>query len=334
VTERAAAGGRAAVRGRAARFERWRTRLSDTTAQLEADAARSLEETRFELRFQPRVDRKGDVVAVEAHVHWLDPTRGVLRSDVFLPRLAERPVGRDIARWAFAAACRQALAWERDRPRDETPVPVAIGVLRRDALDPEFGGFVAGALARTGVPAALVQLAVDPAGAEPTLLAFRLLELRDLGVGVTVDDVGPTFGDASGFLPADAIRIDRRWIGPVEEDRALAGALRCLVDRAHDRGLLVGAAGVDRDGQASALIDIGCDHLQGSCFGDPAPADDLGWNLEPEPDPPASTRYEIDPVSGLPRRPRGVRRRGQQADGVAAPVPAGAAVPTVRPAPA
>lgn len=296
---------RTAVRSRAARFERWKTRLSDTTARLEADATRSLGEGRFALHYQPRVDPAGDVVGMEALLRWHDAQRGIMRPDVFLPRLTTSPVGRDIGRWAIVEACRQAHEWEADRPPAEAPIRVAVNVDLRDLLDPVFDAFVLDALAAAGVGPDLLQLEVEPEAADPTLLAFRSFELRDHGLHLALDAVGPTLGQTAGFLPVDAIHIARRWVGQVDGDPCLAGALRALTQRAHDRGVLVGAVGVERAGQAEVLTGIGVDRLQGDLYGEPLPADELGWCAE-EPPRAAHGPYDVIPTSGLPRRPRGV----------------------------
>ncbi|HET7747034.1 MAG TPA: EAL domain-containing protein [Vicinamibacteria bacterium] len=58
---------------------------------------------------------------------------------------------------------------------------------------------------------------------------------------------------------------------PEAEASAGTVVIRAMVDVCHDTGALVVAEGVETSAERSALVDLGCDFLQGYLIGRPAP---------------------------------------------------------------
>jgi diguanylate cyclase (GGDEF)-like protein len=66
----------------------------------------------FRLHYQPIIDlASGDVVAVEALIRWLHPTRGLLSPDQFIPMAEETGLIVPVGAWALRTACDQAARW-------------------------------------------------------------------------------------------------------------------------------------------------------------------------------------------------------------------------------
>lgn len=95
--------------------------------------------------------------------------------------------------------------------------------------------------------------------------------LKELGVGVAIDDFGVGYSSLSYLkrLPADILKIDRsfvRGVGDVEEDTAI---VRMVIDLAHTLGMKVVAEGIEERAQAALLAEMGCDMGQGFYFSRP-----------------------------------------------------------------
>jgi diguanylate cyclase len=97
-----------------------------------------------------------------------------------------------------------------------------------------------------------------------------LYALKSLGVSIAIDDFGVGYSSLSYLerLPADILKIDKSFINGSEENMLI---VRTVVDLAHALGMKVVAEGVESEGQASQLKDMGCDLAQGYLFSEPLP---------------------------------------------------------------
>jgi EAL domain-containing protein (putative c-di-GMP-specific phosphodiesterase class I) len=106
--------------------------------------------------------------------------------------------------------------------------------------------------------------------------AETLGRVRDLGVGVAVDDfgTGPSSLSLLRRFPVSQLKIDRAVIselGAVPGEGG-SGVVEALVDLGHVLGLDVVAEGVERDEELAALRSLGCDQAQGFVVSRPLPA--------------------------------------------------------------
>jgi EAL domain-containing protein (putative c-di-GMP-specific phosphodiesterase class I) len=102
--------------------------------------------------------------------------------------------------------------------------------------------------------------------------------LRNLGVGIQVDDFGTGFSSISLLrdLPVSGMKLDRSFVAtmmnPNGQDNALA---RGLSELAKSLGISGVAEGIETEEQAIALRDMGWTYGQGYYFGRPAPLHEL-----------------------------------------------------------
>jgi EAL domain-containing protein (putative c-di-GMP-specific phosphodiesterase class I) len=95
--------------------------------------------------------------------------------------------------------------------------------------------------------------------------------LTDMGIRFALDDFGTGYSPLSALqrFSIDRLKIDRSFvsgIGNSQNDEALASAIVALAKRLD---LHVVAEGVETEGQARILTEIGCDELQGYLFSKP-----------------------------------------------------------------
>lgn len=92
--------------------------------------------------------------------------------------------------------------------------------------------------------------------------------IRDLGVGVSIDDFGTGFSSFQYLrhLPLSGLKLDRVFVMDLESDAHARKLLGCMIDMGHALGLVVTAEGVETRGQHDILVQLGCDQAQGSCI--------------------------------------------------------------------
>ena len=238
-----------------------------------------IERNEFEPWVQPVVNAAtGAVSHLEALVRWRHPTRGLLFPNTFIPVAEETGTIVELGHAVIERACAHAAEW-RKRP-ELADVRVAVNVSARQLVDPRLGGALRGALDRHGLPAdaMLVEITESLLMTDFEVARPLLDELRGVGVHVAIDDFGTGYSSLAYLqqLPIDVLKIDRRFISPLDEGRAADHSLvQAIVSIGSSLGLAVVAEGVETQEQARILRDLGVDMLQGYLYAKPMPPDEL-----------------------------------------------------------
>ena len=251
----------------------------------ENDLRRAIERGEFVVHYQPivRLDDRS-VWGVEALVRWDHPERGLLNPDEFVPVAEESGLVVPMGEAVLEEACRRAKGWQEAYPKIP-PLVVCVNLSARQLARPDLAETVEGALRRTGLEGNCLTLDVTET------VYVRALEgntaaldrLRALGVGISIDDFGTGYSSLSYLkrLPADALKIDKSFVGGLGKDAEDTAIVRTVVELAHTFGMEAIAEGVETEEQAILLIEMGCDKAQGYRFFRPLPPEDvpgfLGW---------------------------------------------------------
>ncbi len=102
----------------------------------------------------------------------------------------------------------------------------------------------------------------------------RITLLRGHGYRVAVDDLGSGYAGLTSLvaLEPEFIKLDMGLVRRVVRSSHTRDLLSALSTFARNVGTQVVAEGVETKAEARALIELGCDHLQGHWIGRPAPA--------------------------------------------------------------
>lgn len=113
--------------------------------------------------------------------------------------------------------------------------------------------------------------------ADDTETLLALSAVRDLGVGLTLDDFGAGQTSLSVLkrLPLTAMKLDRALVRGLPAEREDAAIARALIATAHALGLSVVAEGIETEAQRAFLAAAGCDEGQGYLFSEAVPPERL-----------------------------------------------------------
>jgi EAL domain-containing protein (putative c-di-GMP-specific phosphodiesterase class I) len=224
------------------------------------------------LLYQPRRSlRDGSTSGMEVQLR-LSHRRDGTCMPAPLSKPAER--GQLIARsfsLMLRTACTEAAGWSDGEAGRQLCVGIA-GQLCDNAL----AEHVVAALQASGLRAERLVLAM----AEPVLAAIdadallMLSALRDLGIGLEVDDFGAREGNLSLLrrLPLTALKLSRALVRGVADGGENAVLVQAVIATAAAFGLTTVADGVETEEQRAFLACCGCDEGQGGLFGRPMPA--------------------------------------------------------------
>jgi diguanylate cyclase (GGDEF)-like protein len=237
--------------------------------KLEQDLRSALSLGQFEVFYQPLVaSRSGAVLGFEALVRWRHPERGLVSPDVFIPVAEEIGLISGLGAWVLARACADAATWP-----DE--MKVAVNLSPEQFRGNGLVGFVADALAASGLPARRLELEITESTLiqdDETVLA-ALHALRALGVRIGMDDFGTGYSSLSYLrrFPFDKIKIDQSFVRGMTEANDCLAIVRAVIGLGRSLGMAVTAEGVETAHQLATLREEGCGELQGYLFSRPRP---------------------------------------------------------------
>jgi diguanylate cyclase (GGDEF)-like protein len=231
---------------------------------------RGLANQQLELRYQPVVDlRTGRVTKVEAMLRWQRVGNGAQLS-VELLEMAERSgLIEPLTRWVLGESARAAERLSRDRESMVVSTNMSMRNLRNDDLL----SFVDLLVASGELPPSTVEIELSEKELtdDPTRSQQVVQHLRELGLGVVVDEFGTGFMsiDSVKALPVTGLKIDRGYTTAISAVPADAEAVEWAIGVAHSMAIPVTADGVADADSLVRLTDMGCDMAQGLHLSEP-----------------------------------------------------------------
>jgi EAL domain-containing protein (putative c-di-GMP-specific phosphodiesterase class I) len=150
---------------------------------------------------------------------------------------------------------------------------LSVNASGRELQHPLYAATVQDALTASGLSPhqLVVELVESHYDIESMHLVANLHRLRALGVRTAIDDFGTGHSslDRLRRLGADILKVDRSFVGDIEESGQDVPLVSAVLAMAHALGMRVIAEGVETPAQAEWLTSHGCDFGQGYLFGRP-----------------------------------------------------------------
>jgi EAL domain-containing protein (putative c-di-GMP-specific phosphodiesterase class I) len=161
-------------------------------------------------------------------------------------------------------ACREAKQWTE---RARQPFRLAVNVSGRQLTQPGLLEVVERVLDVTGFDAKHLTLEITESVLvqDPALARTRLEALRELGVRTAIDDFGSGYSSLAYLqrFPIDIVKIDQVFVADLGREGPDTTIVASVIELAHALGFEVVAEGVEDEVQLRALIELGCDLVQG-----------------------------------------------------------------------
>jgi len=251
-----------------------------TRLKLEDELRTAVERHQFRVHYQPivRLDTR-EIRGFEALLRWQHPEQGLISPDKFMTAAEDLGLTISIGQSVILEACTQLRIWDV-----QIPGPAALSIsVNVSARQLAGAGFVSGvqlALRSAGVTPSRLQLEITEraAAADAKLTSTVLSGLKQLGVGVILDDFGTETSSLRGLkqFPVEALKIDRSLVGAMLLDRDACDTVELILLLAHKLKLPVIAKGIESARQLDRLHEMGCGFGQGYWFSQPVDADAVG----------------------------------------------------------
>jgi EAL domain-containing protein (putative c-di-GMP-specific phosphodiesterase class I)/HAMP domain-containing protein len=232
------------------------------------------------LAHQPKYDlRVGRVTSAEVLLRWRHPERGMIPPDSFIGMAEETGHIRPLTDWVLD----RAIADQRRLREAGRDIPLSINVSGRLVANEQFADRALRQIRRSG--ARLCFEITETAVIDNPRLAIDVMkDLRDAGVGISIDDYGSGLSSLSYLrtIPAEELKIDKLFVQGMARGNSDALLVKSTIDLAHSLGMTVAAEGVETADTLALLHAMGADTAQGYYIARPMPIDDfLKFEAEP-----------------------------------------------------
>ena len=229
-----------------------------------ADLERALACGEIWVAFQPQISlHTGELQGCEALVRWTHATRGPISPQLFVEQ-AERNGGIEIL---TEFVLNRSLKVVKELQARNVDVPVSVNLSPRLLDEDGFVEQAAAALETHALDARLLTLEIT----ETRQIIYnnnmqqRMMKLRDLGVGLSIDDYGTGMSTLEYLrqIPATELKIDRCFTSGIcnnAQDRVL---IKSTVELAHALNMSVVVEGVETLEVQELSRQLGADFAQG-----------------------------------------------------------------------
>ena len=244
---------------------------------LEQELRTALEESLFQLAYQPIIDAKtGNLSAIEALIRWPRLDGNVRMPNEFISAAETSGLILLMGEWVVKRVCKE---FEERIALGMPPVKVAINISAAQFRSPGFTDNLLSLIQASSMGHEWLELEVT----ESTVMsrideAAKILSaLKEKGFSVSLDDFGTGYSSLSHLarLPIDKLKIDRSFVRQMETESRSMAITETVIALGHKLGIEVVAEGIETISVFSRLISMGCNYFQGYLFSKPIPSNDL-----------------------------------------------------------
>lgn len=238
---------------------------------LETDLRHALTHGGLTMVYQPQMDARGQISAMEALVRWDHPEKGAITPSIFVPLCEESGLILDLGEYVFRRVFEETQTWINMR--------VAINVSALQLRSPMFMGTLTRLVAEYRIDPARYEIEITETAllGDDGVTRDNIIMLKQEGFSIALDDFGTGYSSLNSLkrFAVDKIKIDRSFVHNLEANDEAEGLVDAIVKLGHALKLDIVAEGVETEHQRERLAACGCNSFQGYLVARPAPASEL-----------------------------------------------------------
>jgi len=253
---------------------------------LDAKMRKALKLGQYELYYQPIMEYEEEtgettLIGAEALIRWNISEQEVISPNDFIFYAEDSGLILPIGKWVFEQGCRQLAMWDAQGLEQ---LNLSINISPVQLHDPNFIEYVRRAMKDYGIAGARLTLEITEGAVmkQEDKATDILLELKSLGVRVSIDDFG--IGHSSlaklRYLPLDELKVDRAFVKDIPDNKDDMEIASMIVGMAKGLRLAVVAEGIETQEQLAFFAKKGCERYQGYLFSRPQSAENFSKLLE------------------------------------------------------
>nr|WP_221313072.1 EAL domain-containing protein [Granulicella aggregans] len=247
------------------------------TRRRRLDLSSALARGEFVPYFQPLVDlRTGQLRSCEVLARWLQPTKGLVLPDDFIP-LAEET---GLIGALFESVLSQAFKTYAEL---STPFILSVNISPIQFRDCSLAERISRLAEQHQFPIGQLKIEITESALLENLAEAQCIaaKLKLLGMKLSLDDFGTGYSSLAHLqaLPFDELKIDKSFVSSMCSRRESMKIVAAVVGLGRSLGLTTVGEGVEEVEQADMLRHLGCEVGQGWLYGRPMPKEALSAML-------------------------------------------------------
>jgi diguanylate cyclase len=249
---------------------------SDVMLELQRDLCLALEKNEFSLVYQPKVDCKTLApVGAEALIRWNHPTKGMILPRSFIPAAERFGLINEITDRVIDNSC-SAIALAK---KSNIDLKLSINLSSHQFRNPNLVKDILKTIKYYDLDASVLTFEIKETVAIKNQAQFKdlLKKFNEAGIKVVLDDFGlhPISLTYLQTLDVKELKLDKVFVAVINENQASRDLINGVIQLAHAINLQVVAEGVETELQRDALVELGCDYMQGHLFSEPVSEEKL-----------------------------------------------------------
>ncbi len=226
----------------------------------------------FIVYLQPKYDIGSDsVTGAEALIRWLDPERGMIRPDEFIPLFERNGFIFSIDLFVFEQVCKL-LRSELDRGL--TPHTISVNLSLAYLNRPNFLRFFKDICLKYDIPPTYLELELtETIVFENMELLIRIIrEMHEFGFTCSLDDFGSGYSSLNMLkaVPVDVLKLDKEFFADNgNDDLRGTSVIESVIELARKLKMKTVSEGVEKKWQVDFLRQVKCDMVQGFVYSQP-----------------------------------------------------------------
>ncbi len=249
---------------------------SHKTIELQRELRSAIKNNQFILLFQPKLDCKTQAFAgAEALIRWDHPTKGIISPTEFITAAEHLGLIDHINDWVIENAC----AAIQQAKQHGLELHLSINLSRQQFRNSTLVEKTVGWLKSFDVPAQNITFELKETVALKNEMQFKTLlnQIKAANINIALDDFGlhPFTLNYLKDLHVNEVKLDKTFIASIGERNSTEALIDGMVHLAHKLNFNVVAEGVETEAQRDAVVNMGCNHMQGYLFSKPLTQADL-----------------------------------------------------------
>ncbi|MCR4735930.1 MAG: EAL domain-containing protein [Treponema sp.] len=233
----------------------------------------AIKEGWIKIYYQPIVRAaNGRVCDEEALSRWIDPVKGFMNPDDFIPILEDANL---IYKLDLYVTEQVLIKMKQQAEKGLYIVPISVNLSRSDFNTCDIVAEIQKRVDDAGIPHEKLTIEITESiiGSDYNYMKIQIKRFQDLGFKVWMDDFGSGYSslDVLHDISFDLIKFDMKFMKKFYENEKSKIILTGLLKTTSSLGIDTICEGVETEHQVDFLKEIGCTKLQGYFYGPPIP---------------------------------------------------------------
>ena len=235
-----------------------------------ADLRKDLNQDNFFLMYQPKHNKSGQVIGVEALARWSHTKHGAISPEIAITLAEESGDINQLGIKVIEQACECKKRWN---DAGYQSITMAINISPLQLMCPNLVNVFRSCLEKNQLLANEIELEITESSILPenNITDMTLNELTSTGVGLAIDDFGMGYSSLRYLnrFKVKVIKIDGSLTHDVLDNDVKADIIRSIAALGNSQNLDVVAEYVESEEQQKVLAEMGCNVFQGFLYSPP-----------------------------------------------------------------